>query len=139
MRGIIIRSLAAAGLTILLDQGSKWLAVLKGIVVVNPGAAFSIGVGGSTIVLWGSVVGLIGLLLWWPTAPKDDKVLLTFILAAGFSNLVDRLTFGGVRDFIHLPSFFTWFPVFNVADLILSISVGWLLLFTLFRPPHQSH
>lgn len=136
MHLVLGRSITAALLTILLDQGSKWLAASKGLVVVNPGAALSLG-SGSQLVIGASVVALGVLFLAWPRMPRADKVFLTFILAAGFSNLADRLTFGGVRDFIALPGALSWFPTFNVADLILSVAIGWILLLTLFRPPHH--
>ncbi len=121
--------------TIGLDQVTKYLAGLRHLVVVNPGAAFSLGHGASQLVLGASLVVLVFLFFWWPNAPRDDRVLLAFVLGAGGSNLADRLTLGGVRDFITLG----WFPSFNVADLILCVAIGWLLVLTLFRSPHHPH
>jgi len=129
----MIRSMIAAGLTLFLDQTTKALAAALHLVVLNPGGALSLGNQAPQFVLWGSLVVLLVMFFWWPSAPKNDQVLLAFILSAGFSNLADRYTLGGVRDFIALG----WFPIFNVADLILSVSVGWLLILTLFRPPHH--
>ncbi len=50
----------------------------------------------------------------------------TLILAGGYANLVDRLLHTGVIDFIRI-SYGPWvFPIFNIADV--AISVGALLV-----------
>lgn len=47
----------------------------------------------------------------------------TFILAGGFSNLVDRIQTGAVTDFISF-SFGGWsFPTFNIADIAITVGV----------------
>lgn len=43
-----------------------------------------------------------------------------FFLAGGLSNLFERLSFGCIMDYIHTVA---WFPVFNMADLLLTIAV----------------
>jgi signal peptidase II len=135
MRSVLTRSVQAAAVTLALDQGTKWLATATGRAVINPGGAFSLGWTQSSIVLWGSVAGLGLLFFSWPTTPRHDRVFVAFAIAAGVSNLVDRITFGGVRDFIDLPIPLDQFPVFNVADLILTLSLGLLLVQALVRPP----
>ncbi len=49
----------------------------------------------------------------------------TILLAGAFSNLYERLTLGYVTDFIA----FATFPVFNLADSFITISVFLLILF----------
>lgn len=49
---------------------------------------------------------------------------LTLILAGAFSNLLDRLYFGYVIDFIDVP----FFSVFNLADVYITVGVGLLLI-----------
>ena len=44
---------------------------------------------------------------------KVTAILLTFVIAGGVSNLIDRLTLGYVTDMISCGSF----AVFNVADI----------------------
>lgn len=52
--------------------------------------------------------------IWW---------LITGMLLAGtLGNLIDRLFYGGVRDFIDIQLFN--FPIFNIADILLTIGVG---------------
>lgn len=60
-----------------------------------------------------------------------------FILAGGFSNVFDRFFRGYVVDFVKLssPEFFnTWggWPVFNVADVAISIGACWLIFYQIF-------
>ena len=124
-------SVLAATLTIFLDQSTKWLAAKAGVLILNPGGAFSVAHTLPSVVAWVSVAVLAMLILYYPKAVAEDKILIAFILGAGFSNLADRLTMGGVRDFINLGMFTT----FNVADLILTVSTVWLVILTLLRPP----
>ncbi|HAF70746.1 TPA: signal peptidase II [Candidatus Acetothermia bacterium] len=52
------------------------------------------------------------------------------LLGAGaWGNLIDRLSWGYVLDFIQLPGF----PVFNVADLAIVVGAGLLALGLLWR------
>ncbi len=53
-----------------------------------------------------------------------NKVALILILAGGFSNMLDRVFYGCVRDFIDLK---IW-PVFNLADIYITIGVLFLIL-----------
>jgi signal peptidase II len=53
----------------------------------------------------------------------------TLILAGGLGNLIDRVRLGHVVDFIHfhVKGAFSW-PIFNVADVLIAIGIGLLLL-----------
>jgi signal peptidase II len=54
-----------------------------------------------------------------------NKILATacmFIVSGGISNFIDRIWYGSVIDFVQLHYNDWYFPVFNVADV--SITIG---------------
>lgn len=51
---------------------------------------------------------------------------LSLIIAGGLGNFIDRLRLGYVVDMFHLD--FIDFPVFNVADMCLTVGVGLLFI-----------
>lgn len=113
--------------------------------VLNPGAVFGIGPGQRWFFVAFTVVALaFGLLMFarWTTA-KDRfaHAAIGLLIGGGLGNLYDRLTYGCVRDFIHpLPGWRwpggvtiggnaeIWPYVSNVADLLLLIGIGMLLV-----------
>ena len=87
----------------------------------NTGAAFSIMKNHSTALL---VIGIITLILAYSLSfsYKENKLndFLFGVLYAGiFGNIVDRVLFGYVRDFISIGNF----PVFNIADICIVVSI----------------
>lgn len=63
-------------------------------------------------------------------------VSLGLILAGTLGNFFDRLSFTGVRDFLHWNWGFDW-PVFNVADCCLVVGAFLLLVQAFFAPASQ--
>ncbi len=136
---------------ILLDQATKLviveaLRVGQGIPVIpgffdivfvlNPGAAFgflatlSEGVRSPFFILI-TVVAVI-LIVFYHTrflhADRLASVALGLILGGAIGNLIDRLRYGMVVDFLDFHvSRYHW-PAFNVADSAISIGVGLMLL-----------
>lgn len=97
--------------------------------VLNRGVSFGLLTGGETgrwlLTVFSIVVA--GLLGWW--AMRADRRLLIsaigLIMGGALGNVVDRIRFGGVVDFLDFSGLhFPW--VFNVADS--AISVGVVLL-----------
>jgi signal peptidase II len=136
---------------VVLDQLTK-LAALKYLVrhaevallpflnltlVFNPGAAFGFlgGAGGWQkwfFVAIALVATVVILAMLRRAGPKDGQlaVALTLILGGALGNLIDRLLYGYVIDFI---DFYigTWhWPAFNVADAAITVGAGLLILDT---------
>lgn len=113
--------------------------------VLNPGAVFGIGPGQRWFFVAFTVVALgFGLLMFarWTTArDRFAHAAIGLLIGGGLGNLYDRLAYGCVRDFIHpLPrlkwpggmtirgSAEVWPYVSNIADLLLLVGIGMLLV-----------
>ena len=63
------------------------------------------------------------LVLQFERMSLGTKIGLGFILAGGFSNLIDRLLFGGVINYIDVTTIIENFPIFNLADVYIIIGL----------------
>ena len=68
---------------------------------------------------------------------RRDEVLTRFGLVLTFAgmvgNLIDRVVFGYVRDFIDVVIFNYNFPIFNVADMAVVIGVALIIIEIIFE------
>ena len=102
------------------------------VLVFNKGAAFSFLAGASgwqTPLLIGiSVVaiGFVGWMLWRNRARRLLDAALTLILGGAIGNLIDRIAYGKVVDFLDFHLLGWHWPAFNVADS--AICVGAVLM-----------
>ena len=100
----------------------------------NPGVAFSMFQdlpGGRlllTILAIGAFAMVIAYLRRTPTEASRLHVALGLIGGGAIGNLVDRVAFGRVTDFIVWKKGNVEWPAFNVADAALCIGVGLMLL-----------
>lgn len=116
--------------------------VLSLVLVKNTGIAF--GLLGGTPAVWKTVLLLLlalvilALLLWFYVAEagRSRMMQLAVALVAGgaVGNMIDRLRFGAVIDFIDVSWRYYHWPAFNVADAGISIGVALLLGLTVFGP-----
>lgn len=113
----------------------------------NTGAGFGILKNRSTILVIISIVTIIFLFFYFNKREKEktinlttskklskqqnsyeqkktnrEQYALTLIIAGAFSNLIDRIIFGTVTDFIY----FHFWPAFNIADS--AITIGAIIL-----------
>jgi len=78
-----------------------------------------------------SVIASIAIILWMrKTSTKQPYKLiaLSLILSGAIGNLIDRAVFGFVIDFINLHYQDFYWPVFNVADMAITLGLILLLL-----------
>ncbi len=133
--GYIVIILAILGL----DQLTKWLVatnlavgqsipiigIFKITYIQNTGAAFSILTGGTVILIILTLIFLVAAIYYWRKPFMEPYRLVASIIIGGtLGNFVDRLCRGYVVDFFN----FTYFPVFNIADIALCCGVGLLIL-----------
>ncbi|MDQ7986727.1 signal peptidase II [Pseudomonas sp. G34] len=108
--------------------------VLDWTLAYNTGAAFSFLAGASGWQRWLftliAVVVSVVLVVWLKRLKPDETWLavgLALVLGGALGNLVDRVIFGHVVDFILVHWQSSWyFPAFNIADS--AITVGAILL-----------
>jgi signal peptidase II len=141
----LVPGLAACGLIVALDQGTKALAtslvdrgdqveVLPFLAfenVRNKGVAFGLGGDISAALIGVTIILLAGLLVF--LAARGDHgwhvwLPAALLLGGALGNLADRVRDGAVIDFIDLP---LW-PTFNLADVAITLGVV-LLLFDVER------
>lgn len=97
--------------------------------IENKGAAFSL-FGGATIVL--IVISILVLLFLDRYVLIEKKMTKWRIFSLGIivggvvGNLIDRILYGAVVDFLAIDIFGYGFPVFNIADI--GITIGFLTL-----------
>lgn len=102
--------------------------------VKNTGAAFSMFSNNTILVIIISVV-VIGFLLFYIYKNKGnnklENVSYAFILGGAISNLIDRLVYGYVIDFLDFEILSYDAPIFNLADTFIVIGVILFLINTL--------
>ncbi len=139
----MLRWLILSLVIIALDQASKQLAeatllVYETIPVMpffnftlayNEGAAFSFlsDQGGWQRWLFSGLAAVVTLvLIGWLSRLRDERILaiaLSLVIGGAVGNLIDRLLFGHVIDFLDIY-YGTWhWPAFNIADSAITIGV----------------
>lgn len=99
----------------------------------NPGASFSMlrGLGEAApliiIIGTGFIIGFIAYYLF-ARAPKYERAPLALVVGGAIGNLIDRVRFGAVIDFLDFHIGGWHYPSFNVADMCIVIGVAWLIL-----------
>lgn len=144
--------LTAVCASLFLDQATKWwisthmsfhdrITVIDGFFYIthvrNPGAAFGLFTGGPELVRLSFFIGVtlvavaIIVQFYRHLAPGDRYSALTLglILGGALGNLIDRVRYKEVVDFLHfrLWSGYAW-PDFNLADSFIVVGVAMLLL-----------
>ncbi len=143
---------AAAILTLLVDQLSKALVrayiplgasvpIIPNAIYLthtqNPGAAFGLFPNATMLLI---IVALLvsAILLWLGRQGFDRRrvaIAMGMMLGGAVGNLLDRVRFGAVTDFIDLK---VW-PIFNFADTALTFGALLLLWWGAVATPSESH
>jgi signal peptidase II len=136
--------LIPAAIIVIVDQISKQIfwhyfvpgyhvdvipGVLRINLVKNSGAAFGLLEGGRVFFIAASVVAVVFITYLGMRLPRTERVkrlLLGLILGGAVGNLIDRVYDGAVIDFIEMGIGGHWWPVYNVADI--GVTVGAVLL-----------
>ena len=98
----------------------------------NEGAAFSLMSGKLGLLSIISVVFCAAVLVYWIVKKPANKLLCTALMlmsAGAAGNGFDRIAYGYVVDFIATE--FMDFPVFNIADIAITVGAGLLVLYAI--------
>lgn len=147
----------AGALTLLLDLISKWWIVdhvmappkvipltpfFNIVMVWNRGVSFGLfnsSATGQWVLIALAVVLIVVLLVWLSRA--ENRLVATalgLIIGGAVGNVIDRVRFGAVADFLD----FYWggwhWPAFNVADSAIAVGAALLILDSVFQRPENT-
>lgn len=120
---------------ILVDQLSKYLVRhFDGFYICNSGISFGINL--PNYIFWIAWIIIIIALVYYlfKNLPSRISTILSIVLAGAISNMIDRIYFGCVLDFIDLK---VW-PVFNLADTFISLGAIAIILIILKSKPRET-
>ena len=102
--------------------------------VENDGAAWSIFSGNRIFLIIISIIALVLIYLYFfknQNLKKFELINYSILIGGIFGNLLDRIKFGKVIDYLDFNIFGYSFPVFNFADICIVISVILLLIYSI--------
>ena len=140
--------LAIATLVVVLDQATKLLVLARFahgeslpvtaffdlVLVYNKGAAFSFLAGADgwqtplLVIVALVAITIVAWMLWRnPSRPLLDMGL-ALILGGAIGNLIDRIAYGKVVDFLLFHAYGWSYPAFNVADSAITVGAAILII-----------
>ena len=147
---MLVRGLAAAISVVVLDQLGK--AAVRGhfaggaaagpenltsffniVLIHNRGMSFGLfnGGGGLNALLFSLVAAaIVVVLIYWLSRVESPllAVAIGLIIGGAIGNVIDRIRFGAVVDFLDFHAGFWHWPAFNVADSAICVGVAVMLL-----------
>ncbi|WP_288158976.1 signal peptidase II [Faecalibaculum rodentium] len=150
---IYIGSMVLVALMTGLDQWTKWAVSThmrpgQSIVIIpklfeltylqNTGAGFSIFEGYGKPFFAVLTVIAMAVMLWAyiKAKPPGLQMSLALIFAGALGNFIDRMALGYVVDFFHFYIFGWSFPVFNIADICITLGFVFLVI-DMLREEHE--
>jgi signal peptidase II len=141
------RLVLVAAAVVLLDQVTKWVVlnsiplydsiqVIPGffqlIHIQNPGGAFGLLAGQgagvrAAVFLFASAAALCLIFVFYRSTPDTHRWLavgFSLIFGGAVGNLIDRVRFGRVVDFLDFSIAGHHWPAFNVADSAVTVGIG---------------
>lgn len=153
---MLSRWLSLSALVIVLDQASKLLIIKKFLymesirildvfdltLMHNPGAAFSFlsDAGGAQRWLFTAIAVIASVSIVWLLKKHAAETLfalaLSLILGGALGNLIDRVAYGYVIDFLLFHWETHYFPAFNLADSAITCGAGLLIWESFMEKKH---
>ncbi|MBU0671151.1 MAG: signal peptidase II [Patescibacteria group bacterium] len=147
MKGKYILAVIVAGVALFLDQITKyyfehnhgsrfifWEPLLFLQFKANPNIAFGLPLQSFLFIAFAIIVlGLMSYLLFKSYQNKEffQFFLILFIIAGAVGNIIDRIQYGYVVDFITVP----FWSIFNLADIYIVVAVViWMFYIFIYEP-----
>lgn len=147
-----------AAIVVVLDQLSKWVVLnhvqygetiyvasfWNWVLTFNPGAAFSFLADQPGWQRWFFSVLALGVSGWIALElkryPEQRRMALalTLVMGGALGNVIDRIRFGAVVDFIQWHAAGYYWPAFNVADSAITLGAILMVWATLFAKKETS-
>lgn len=107
----------------------------------NTGAAWWIFSNFQVLLLVTRIIVISGMFLYLFLWNKQAGYVipLVMVLAGALGNVLDFFLYGFVVDFFHFNLWGYHFPIFNFADVCITIGVGWLLCVTAFASQSKEY
>ena len=119
----------------IVDQSTILIKNLLSITLThNTGAAFSIFSGSRYLLIAIALIAIVALFLYVKNLEViDDLDIFIYSLLFGgiLGNLIDRIVYGYVIDYISLSFGNYYFPIFNFADICIVLSIVVMILRTI--------
>ena len=95
----------------------------------NYGAAFGLFQNSTQLLTWFSIIIIGAVLYLYDEIPKEKtvQIFVALVLGGTLGNLIDRIRFGYVVDFIN----FKIWPAFNLADSAITIGIIGLIIYSI--------
>jgi signal peptidase II len=107
----------------------------------NLGGVFGMAQGKGWLFAVFSFALLTGLVVYlWRSSSlqRYEYICFGFVAGGGFSNVLDRLVYGSVVDFIDIRGIPFWHYIFNTADVFIHVGLWPLLIFSLIAARHNN-
>ncbi len=92
----------------------------------NYGGAWSLFSGSTILITVISIIVIIGIIIYLSKKKINNKIEslgYAFLLGGAIGNLIDRIIYGYVIDFLDFNIFGYNFPIFNIADMGIVIGI----------------
>ncbi|SBW12511.1 Lipoprotein signal peptidase [uncultured Alphaproteobacteria bacterium] len=117
------------------------LPVFNLVLAMNRGVSFSLFAGhaDAPLLLSGLAAVLIAALLWWLRTAEHPltRTAIGLVVGGAVGNLIDRVRYGAVVDFLDAHWGDWHWPAFNVADSAITVGALLLMFDALFSRPQS--
>ncbi len=112
------------------------------VLVWNRGISFGMFSGASDygpLILTVISIIIIGFLVVWLSRLEDKHLAIAVcaVIAGAIGNVIDRVRFGAVVDFLDFHAFGWHYPAFNIADSAIVLGIALILFDSIFWEPKR--